>query len=203
MKDSPIGITFRETMAGGFALGESDPKAGEQKGRKAGTALAMHATITIRDLRKFIDSPEHQETLTGHIDVASFGNNIPAKTGVFNLFSPTDRPKLKFMVYELGFEFEGKDYYLAGKKEVQNDPGFDLWKDTTTLYTQLHKGPNKTGPVVGAGVLSLGVVELMKLVSTLRAMNTPSVAEGTKAIMEFGRFFMGELWDSYAKKLSL
>lgn len=203
MKSTTVGLSFRETMAGGFTLGESDPTIGEQKGRKAGTALAMHATITIHDLRTFIDSPDHHESLTGHVDVPSLGENIPAKTGVFNLFCPTDRPKLKLMVYELGFAVEGQDYYLAGKKEVRDDPGFDLWKDTTTLYTQLHKGTDKTGPVVGAGILSLGVADLLKLVSTLHATNAPSAAEGTKAVMEFGRFFLGELWDSYAKKLSL
>ncbi len=60
--------------------------------------------------------------------------------------APTDDPKLKLMVYELGFEHGGEDYYLAGKKEVKDDPGFDLWSDTTTRYTKLHKGTDKSGP---------------------------------------------------------
>ena len=32
MMDSPPGITFRETMAGGFALGDTDPREGERAG---------------------------------------------------------------------------------------------------------------------------------------------------------------------------
>lgn len=198
MIDATLGLTFSETMAGGFALGETDPVAGKLAGRTAGTELAMHATITIRDVRRFVEDPEHDGELVGHIDFAPFGEAIPASSGAFNLFHPTDQPELKLMVYELGFTHDGQDYYLAGKKEVRDDPGFDLWKDTTTLYTVLHQGRDSTGPVVGAGVLRLGVKELAKLVSTVRPIGASSVLDRAEAIAHFGRFFMGELWDSYA-----
>ncbi len=52
---------------------------------------------------------------------------------------------------ELGFAHDGKSYYLAGRKEVRNEPGFDLWKDTTTLFTRLHTGRDAAGPVIGGG----------------------------------------------------
>ncbi len=203
MKAEGLGLTFRETMTGGFALGEADPEAGRRKGEKGGSELSLHATIRIRDLKKFVDDPSHNGEITGHIDFTPFGENIPAKSGVFNLFSPTGQPKLKLMVYELGFEHEGADYYLAGKKEVRDDPGFDLWKDTTTLYTTLHEGKEKSGPVVGAGVLSLGVKDLIKLVSTMRAVGADSAKEKAEAMAKFGQFFLGELWKSYADKLDL
>ena len=198
MIDATLGLTFSETMAGGFALGETDPVAGKLAGRTAGTELAMHATITIRDVRRFVEDPAHDGELVGHIDFAPFGEAIPASSGAFNLFHPSDQPELKLMVYELGFTHDGQDYYLAGKKEVRDDPGFDLWKDTTTLYTVLHQGRDSTGPVVGAGVLRLGVKELAKLVSTVRPIGASSVLDRAEAIAHFGRFFMGELWDSYA-----
>ncbi len=149
MSDPTLGLTFRETMAGGFALGETDPAAGERRGKREGTELSLHATINIRNVKRFIDDPNHTGNITGHIDFMPFGENIPTKTGVFNLFTPTDRPKLKLMVYELGFEHDGEHYYLAGRKEVRDDPGFDLWQDTTTLFTRMHKGPDDTGPIVG------------------------------------------------------
>jgi len=106
------------------------------------------------------------------------------------------------MVYELAFEHEGEDYYLAGKKEVKDDPGFDLWSDTTTLFTKLHKGTDTTGPVVGAGVLSLGVTQLAKLVTTLTVTNASSAKETAETLMDFGKFFMGNLWDTYARMAS-
>ena len=200
MKENQLGITFRETMQGGFSLDNTDPRSGEKQGNAENTHLAMHATIKIHDLERFISDPNHLGSITGHIDFTPFGENIPAKSGVFNLFSPTEQPNLKLMVYELAFNHEGQDYYLAGKKEVRDDPGFDLWADTTTLYTQLHAGTDKSAPVVGAGVLSLNVAELAKLVSTMRVTNADSLSDTPKALFDFGKFFLGELWDSYGPK---
>jgi hypothetical protein len=75
-----------------------------------------------------------------------------------------------------------------------------MWKATTTLYTQLHQGTDKSGPVVGAGVLNLGVADLLAMIPTMRATNTSSPAEAADAVARFGRFFLGELWDTYVGK---
>ena len=64
----------------------------------------------------------------------------------------------------------------------------------------LHQGQDKTGPIVGAGILTLGALDLMKMVSTMMALNAPSPAEAAKALMNFGRFFLGQLWDTYGRK---
>lgn len=197
MAEHLIGLTFDETMSGPFALDVQDPTEGQRHGRRAGTALTMHATVCIADLERFIVDPQHLGGLTGSLDFAPFGTGIPATSGVFNLFSPTTEPALKLMIYELGFAHQGQDYYLAGKKEVRDDPGFDLWSDTTTLFTRLHRGSDASGPVVGAGVLTLGVLDLVRLVSTLRATETDTAGEAMEAIYQFGKFFLGELWDSY------
>jgi len=200
MKDGTLGITFRETMTGGFCLGESDPAQGERRGRTDGTILSLHADVEIADLDRFCSEPTHAGRLTGHIDFPPFGTGIPGKiNGVFNLFSPTDQPGLKLMVYELGFEHDRRDYYLAGRKEVRNDAGLDLWSDTTTLVTRLHQGSNKSGPVVGAGILTLGPGDLIKLASTIQVTNARDIVEKTKAIGDFTRFFLGELAGSYLK----
>jgi len=200
MQNPTLNIAFRETMAGGFTLGETDPKAGSQKGKMAGDILAMHAAISIQDLNRFIADPDHLGQINGTIDFAAFGENIPASAGVFNLFSPTDQPSLRLMVYEMAFTARGQDYYLAGKKEVRNDSAIELWSETTTLLTQLYQGTHKTGPVVGAGILTLGPLDLIKMVSTMHALNAASPVEEANAMTTFGRFFLGELWDSYFKK---
>ncbi len=203
MYDNQLGITFRETMTGGFALDQTDSRSGEKKGLSADTTLSMHATINIRDLNRFIVDSNHTGSITGSISFAPFGENIPAKSGVFNLFSPTDNPKLKLMIYELAFEHDRQDYYLAGKKEVQDDPGFDLWKDTTSLYTQLHQGTDKSAPVVGVGILSLDPGEFAKLVSTISVTNAKSAKEKAQALLDFGHFFLGQLWETYGKKFQI
>jgi predicted acylesterase/phospholipase RssA len=200
MKDGKLGLTFRETMTGPFALGETDPKAGEAAGKKANTTLAMHANVEVSDLDGFVKDATHTGGITGHIDFTPFGKNIPADRGVFRLFSPTEDKALRHMVYELAFKHDNQDYYLAGRKEVQNDKkGTDLWKDTTTLLTRLHKG-GPDGPVVGAGVLTLGVADLAKLTSTIHVTNAAHVGDHARALATFGGFFMGSLWDSYGPK---
>jgi hypothetical protein len=80
---------------------------------------------------------------------------------------------------------------------VRDDPGFDLWRDTTTLFTRLHDGSDTTAPILASGVLTLGMAELLRLVASMEVTNARSLGEKAVTLARFGRFFMGELWDSY------
>jgi len=193
------GIRFNETMEGGFVLGETDPETGAKKGQATGEHLALHGTIAVDDIDRFIADPNHLAELSGTIDFTPWGEGIPADSGVFNLFKPTDNSALKLMVYEMAITHRGKPYYLAGRKTVRDDSILELWPQTTTLYTQLHEGEDKSGLVVGSGVLTIGVKRLIKLVSTFEATDANSPAAKTEAISKFGKFFLGELWDSYVR----
>jgi hypothetical protein len=93
----------------------------------------------------------------------------------------------------------GESYYFAGKKRVHDDRGFDMWADITTLFSQLHKGTDASGPVVGAGVIYIKREQLMGLIPTFRATNTSGPVESAKVLADFGRFNPGEIWDSYGK----
>jgi cholesterol oxidase len=196
---SIIGISFHEVMSGGFVLGATDLEEGEKKGRMEGSVMTMHAAIAIQDLDLFLREPGHPGGLTGTLDFTPFGAGLPATSGLFNLFSPTDDPKLKLMVYEMGFQHDGRSYYLAGQKNVRQDPIFDLWKATTTLYSKLHEGTDKSGPVVGAGILSLGARQLIDMMATMKAPGAATFTERSEAMAKFGRFFLGELWDTYVR----
>ena len=193
------GLAFDETMTGGFALGETDPERGQDKGDEQDTALALHASVTIDDVDRFADTPKHPGDLGGVVEFPPLGNELQARDGVFKLFSPGDAPDRKRMVYELALEHAGEPYYLAGVKKVHDDPGFDLWEDTTTLYTHLHEGTDTSGPVAGAGILSLGVEDLIDLISTMRVPDAVSIQEKAEALSTFGRLFLGELWETYAE----
>lgn len=197
----PLGLSFRETMTGGFALGETGPQAGHDKGVVTGSALALHATVTIDDLDRFVAEPTHPGRLNGSIDFAAFGGTLPGSNGVFNLFNPSGQSGLKYMVYKLGFNYAGKPYYLAGCKEVRDDTPLRMWQQTTTLYTRLHTGPDASGPVVGAGVLSLGVADLVRMLGTTTVSGATSPVQQAAAVGKFGRFFLGQLWDSYGVHL--
>lgn len=197
MQQPHPGLTFAEVMLGDMAMGATDPKAIDKGAVRRQAPLAIHVTVHIDDIERFVTDASHPGRLTGHVSSSLFGGDIMAMRGVFNLFSPTDDPRLTLMVYELGFTYQNTPYYLAGRKEVRNDPGFDLWSDTTTLFTTLHHGSDTSGPVMGAGVLRLGVAELFQLVRNMHATNTSTVAEAGHVIERFGRFFLGSLWASY------
>jgi hypothetical protein len=107
-------------------------------------------------------------------------------------------PQTKRMLYELGFVHAEEPFYLAGYKEVRDDPGFDLWSDTTTLYSRIHRGEDAAGDIVAAGILTLGMTGLMKLLAGMEVVHAQTAAERVSALNRFGHFFLGELWDSYA-----
>ncbi|RZF27125.1 patatin-like phospholipase family protein [Paraburkholderia sp. UYCP14C] len=198
MREPGVGLSFRETMAGGFRLGATDPGAVESD--SDGTPLTMNATIHIDDMAAFIADPRHLGGLTGHIDFAPFGLAMPSESGVFGLFTPCDDPELTYMIYEIGFRHAGQPYYLAGKKHVRIGSPFRMWGETTTLYTTLHRGGDATGPVVGAGVLHLGVPQLGRLMQTVYATNAPDSRQAAHAISRFFRFFVSELWRIYIRR---
>lgn len=184
-------------MTGPFALGETEPTAGAERGSREGTTLALTATITIRDLDTFVDDPSHAGSIEGDIAYDPVGSGIRAPTGVFNLFSPGPEARTKFMIYELGFQHRGEPYYLAGRKTVRNDPGFDLWTDTTTLHARLHRGIDATAPVAAAGIIRISAQEFTALLAGIRAIDPPSPTAAAKAVAKFGVFFAGELWKTY------
>ena len=193
MRESGAGVSFRETMAGGFTLGVAEPCTGA----RTTTLLAMHATIHIEDIKTFTADPQHRAGLTGHIDFPPFGLEIPAESGVFSLFMPSGDLALTYMVYELGFQHGGKSYYLAGKKRVRLGGFWKLWRETTTLYSTLHEGTDSTGPVVGAGVLRLDMIELMKILTTAHATNAATTRESAEALWQFFKFFATKLIHTY------
>ncbi len=69
-----------------------------------------------------------------------------------------------------------------------------------SISTTLHQGTDASGPVKGAGVLALGVVELMKLLTTLEATDSDSFLESAAAKAKFFRFFSSELTRTYVTR---
>ena len=185
------GLTFRETMSGPVALGPADPEAGAADPNAKN--LAIHCEISIDDVDRFVDDREHTGSITGSVEYEALGGELPVTKGIFNLFSPGG-PSERLMQYRLAFEHDGKPYFLDGAKHVHDDPGFDVWKDTTTLHTVLHEGSDASGPVVGAGILSLGVEALARMMSTMRPVDG-----GIEPLAKFGKVFLGSLWEEYGK----
>ena len=192
-----IGIKFSEEMKGRLVAGADDPLARSEADLEAGDETVLSATVSVPDLDAFIADKNHLGGLYGGVSYPPLPRLQANRPGLFNLFSPGASADEKLMVYELGLEADGQDYYFAGRKEVRDDPGFDVWSDTTTLFTSLHRGADKSGEIVASGVLRLNALDLAELLSTLEVTGTDELSAKAEAVAKFGKFFAGELWDSY------
>ncbi|MCP3139581.1 patatin-like phospholipase family protein [Pyxidicoccus xibeiensis] len=189
-------LTFRETMSGPLAMGTTDPTTGAHQGKD--TPFTMHCTISVDDMDAFVRDENHTARLVAQVHYAPLGEDLPVKQGTFNLFRPGDTPNTRIMAYGLRFAAKGKEYYLSGTKTIRDDAGPDLWKDTTRLYSRLHEGTDERGPVVAAGVLKLGVEQVLKIIASMRSGREGTAGVGV--IGQFGKLFMGTLWDIYAPR---
>jgi cholesterol oxidase len=123
--------------------------------------------------------------------------------GRFNLFT-TDpaRPGEKRMRYRmLVTDIAGTTYFFEGYKVIHDDPGVDIWGDTTTLYVTLYEGETAEGPVYAKGILRIRPRDFMRQLSTMRALNATGVKESLEAKARFGTYFAGALYDTYGALL--
>jgi hypothetical protein len=185
-------LAFRELMAGWFAVGATDPRQGAARGRAARTRLALHGTIAIDDLARFATSPDHQAVLRGGIRFPALGGEMPG-SGRVELFVAHRADGERRMVYELACQGAAGPLYFAGEKEVVRRSPLWIWRDTTTLYSRLHRGTDRSGEVVAAGILRLSPWQLVRMLGTFRARPLGGLAR-------FGLFFGGQLWSTYVRR---
>lgn len=202
---APIGIRFTEHMEGPAALGEVDPIAGRSRGDAEGTRLGFHLTISVDDLDRFISEPEVVVGARGWITCDVLGGRLPVDRGEFDLFVDGGDPTDKRMLYRLWFrDSAGHQLRLDGHKVIHDEPGLDIWTDTTTLFTTVVRLPDgldaEAEQPVMAGVLRITPAAFARQLTTFRA-SAPTVAGKAAAIARFGRLFAGQLWDVYAREL--
>lgn len=191
------GLTFRERMAGWFALGETEPEAGARTGAAARTRLTLEAQVLIPDVRRFVADPRHEGELGGVVTFAPVGSNLIVRSGIVRLFEPTSDTDLKCIVYRATFGAAGRSYCFDGAKLVRRRSLVYGWTDTTTLYGRLYSGENTEGPPVGAGILRLSPLAFARQLGTFRTVRASTIREHAAAIGGFGLFFSRELIDSY------
>jgi predicted acylesterase/phospholipase RssA len=198
----PSRLQFTEEMKGFVTRGETDPQRGAQDARRS--PFMFHLTIEVEDVGAFAANPDHEAAAEGWIDCEALGGRCPVERGTFNLFVQTADPLRRKMLYRLFFsDAAGRPYTLSGFKDVHDDPGLDVWRDTTTLYTEVYEGhvPAEEEPRAkryGAGVLIIYELDFIRELGTFR-VDAPTPAERTEALKRFSMLFLGSLWDVYAK----
>ncbi len=155
----------------------------------------FHLTISVDDIDRFLSDPDHTGSAVGWVGCDALGGRRPVERGIFNLFAPGARPDRTTMRYRLWFaDAEDHPVTLSGYKDIGDDPGFDLWKDTTSLFTTLLAGHVEAGddehaPVLARGVIVIQPLDFAKQLTTFRGQPGP--------LLRFARAFVGTLWATY------
>ncbi|HTU97932.1 MAG TPA: hypothetical protein VMF14_18935, partial [Solirubrobacteraceae bacterium] len=200
------GVTWRETFRGWLAFGDADfnqtmlPEHGEP--------VTAGVTVVIDDLDRFLaaqadggirdpDAMPAQVT-AGYVRADAFGGDLRVRSGSFRAFVPTVQTEPRDALHlRMRYELEldgpgGRGYVLDGFKLVENDPGYDSWSDTTTLFIRITEG----GEPVATGVLQISPAAFMRQLTTFRGTGSSRAAR-LGALMRYQRYFLTSLARTY------
>ena len=203
----PAGISWRETFTGRLVFGQEDFN---QAMRPAhGEPVTAGLTVVIGDLARFlaaqadggIRDPEALPAAVteGYIRCDAFPGELRVRTGSFEAFVPTAQTEPRDalhlrMRYHLALDGPGgRAYLLEGFKLVENDPGYDSWSDTTTLFFRIRDGAEP----VATGVLQISPLAFMRQLTTFRATG-PTLSARLHALARYQVYFAASLVRTYA-----
>lgn len=201
--EQKVGMEFTETMSGYFSRQvKDDYQRGMDAGKAGNSPFTFTLTIVSDDLEEMLNNPQHQAGMTGTVAAPALSPlPLTVESGQFNLFVvDAANPATRRMWYRMTMNAEdGRAYYFEGFKVVQDDPMFDVWRATTTLYITIYDGPAASAPVLGKGILIIRPQDFFRQLTTMKAINAPSLEARLDAETRFGRFFLGVLAQKYGR----
>jgi cholesterol oxidase len=185
-----IGVRFTERMAGTIRPVGGGPQ----------SDASFVVTVSAPDAAGFMDERDHEAELIGTVDAKALSPDpLTVSGGKFNLFnSDPTRVETKQMNYAMPLTAsDGRHLFLRGIKQFHDDKGFDLWQDATTLAVAIHQGPDESGPKLYEGTLHIKAADFVKQMRTLTVTDAPDLATRLAMTGRFGRFFAGQLFQSF------
>jgi cholesterol oxidase len=195
------GVQFTETMTGHFSKDETvDYQKARELGEKQKSPFEFTLTIQSQDVDKFVADKDHEAGMIGTVKAPGLSAHpLSISEGRFNLFViDANEPGKKKMKYAMKMHtYEGNTYYFKGYKEIENNKGIDVWKDTTVLYVTIYNGADEKHPVLGRGMLKIELADFVKQLTTMKAVHETSKNDGIKSVAKFGKLFAGNVVDTY------
>lgn len=201
-----MGLQFTETMKGFFSKGVTDNyQQGFDQGKAQRSPFEFTLTVKSENLNDMLENYQHQATMIGSVKAPALATDpLTVTDGTFNLFVfDPDRVGARQMLYQMVMVAEsGQKYFMSGFKEVKDDPGLDLWHDTTTLFITVHEGESEQSPVLGKGILHIHPTDFLRQMTTMAISNAPNPVVKLEALARFGLFFAGTLFEVYGGVLA-
>jgi cholesterol oxidase len=176
------GIRWRETMKGTVDLAGTE------------TVARFDVTIAVPDVGTFLADPTHPGRATGQVHVAGLTGPAGARidAGTFHLFLDEGDPRARAMTYSLPFHAaDDRPWILQGRKDVRGRTPLDFWRATTNLDASLV--PRDGGEEEAIGRLRIGVLNVARMVASMRGVGGARRADPAVALWKFDRLFVGTL----------
>jgi choline dehydrogenase-like flavoprotein len=220
-----LGLTFQEKMTG-FYAGAGGPvfnwddlstfpkntedfttifEGAEDTGIANGDTIDAHLNATIVDLSEFLALAAAGQpgpigiTHNERLRLSTIGE-FSIDAGHLRLFvAPPARrtPPVLFMRYKLGLLDRGqKKYSLNGLKVLHDQPGFDVWHDTSTVYFEVSDGARWW-----RGIMRVPAQDFLETqLPSMTVTGTTDPARMSWALTSFYRYFAGELSQVYIRR---
>ncbi len=200
-----LGLQFTEKMVGHVSEGSTgeslqDYKDAEKKGKETDQRCQFTLTIRSDDLDIMLDDESHEAQAAGTVTVPMLSPKaMSVSNGIFHLFvNDPESHNIREMQYSLNLSAEdGKKYYFYGYKVVRDDPGMDLVKDTTTLYTSIYEGDDDNGILVARGIIYIKLKDFIRQMGSVKVLNAQSHKQRIKALARFSQYFTGTMTEVY------
>ncbi|MGH9133599.1 MAG: hypothetical protein ACRDZZ_06660 [Ilumatobacteraceae bacterium] len=201
----PATVRFTEEMKGALGFGADGHREGWAQGNASGTEFMFHLTISVSDVDRFADDPDHTAPAVGWVRCRALSEaDMLVERGVFNLFAPGFADGRLTMRYRLWFrDGAGQPLTMSGYKDVGDDPGLDVWKDTTSLAVDLLTGHVEEAPRAADGrpqpedpalIRARGIIVIRPLDFARQLTTFRGTVSG---VARFAGMFMAALWRTY------
>lgn len=159
-------------------------------------------TIVSDNIERLLDKADHEARLVGQVKIDAISDlPMSVEDGYFNLFTQSKNNQLmKHMVYRMRLiTQDGRRYYFKGHKRIMDDKGFDLWKDTTTLFVDVYDGDSADGPLIYVGEFTIAPKDFVTQLATMKITNAKNAVDKAAKLAKFSKFFAAQLLDTYLR----
>jgi hypothetical protein len=138
-------VAWSEQLKGWCSSTETDFNQALREGKAAQRSMRAELSLEIADIDQFVRSePKRAQVTSGTVSCPALGGDLEIEWGVFELLVPGSEPPDHLhlrMRYRLNLRGPvGEPLGLRGFKVVENDPGYDSWADTSTLFVRIYNG---------------------------------------------------------------